>query len=146
MLDDPELRPGDVAVLLRSTTALSAPFEQAIRALDLPYEVRGVGTLARNEVVRFLLTYLRAVHEPDEPESLERLLASGLSGVGPRAAGRLRRHAIEQGRAFARVLRRLMYWLHGSDPGAWPLPWGEPEGGDAPPSSGFAGTPDVAGE
>ncbi|HSR23656.1 MAG TPA: ATP-dependent DNA helicase [Candidatus Eisenbacteria bacterium] len=125
MLEDPALRPRDFAVLLRSTTTLSAPFEEAIRALDLPYEVRGVGALARNEVVRFLLTYLRAVHEPDEPESLERLLASGLSGVGPRAAGRLRRHAIEEGRAFTKVVRRLVYWLHATDPEAWPLPWGQ---------------------
>src|SRR5262249_30716644 len=120
MLEDPDLRPGDFAVLLRSTTTLSAPFEEAIRALDLPYEVRGVGAIARNEVVRFLLTYLRAVHEPADPESLERVLGSGLSGVGHRA--------IEEGRAFAKVLRRLIYWLHGSDPEAWPLPWGEPDG------------------
>ena len=127
MLEDPDLRPRDFAVLLRSTTTLSAPFEEAIRALDLPYEVRGVGAIARNEVVRFLLTYLRAVYLPQEPESLERVLASGLSGVGHRAVGRLRRHAIEEGRAFARVLRRLIYWLHGTDPEAWPLPWGEPD-------------------
>jgi DNA helicase-2/ATP-dependent DNA helicase PcrA len=126
MLEDPGLRPGDFAVLLRSTVALSAPFEEAIRALDLPCEVRGVGALARNEVVRFLLTYLHAVHQPDEPESLERLLASGLSGVGPRAVGRLRRHSIEEGRAFPKVVRRLMYWLHGTDPGAWSLPWAAP--------------------
>jgi DNA helicase-2/ATP-dependent DNA helicase PcrA len=137
LVEDPTLRPGDFAVLLRSTTTLSAPFEEAIRALDLPYEVRGVGALARNEVVRFLLTYLRAVHEPDDPESLERLLASGLSGVGPRAAGRLRRHAIEEGRVFAKVVRRLLHWLHATDPGDWPLPWGpvepaEPSNGDRP--------------
>ena len=125
LLEDPGLRPGDFAVLLRSTTALSAPFEEAIRALDLPYEVRGVGALARNEVVRFLLTYLRAVHEPDEPESLERLLASGLSGVGARAAGRLRRHAIEEGRVFAKVVHRVLHWLHAVDPGDWPLPWAD---------------------
>ena len=123
MLEDPDLRPGDFAVLLRSTTTLSAPFEEAIRALDLPYEVRGVGALARNEVVRFLLTYLRAVREPDDPESLERLLASGLSGVGARAAGRLRRHAIEEGRVFAKVVHRVLHWLHATDPGDWPLPW-----------------------
>jgi DNA helicase II / ATP-dependent DNA helicase PcrA len=132
LLEDPALRPGDFAVLLRSTTALSAPFEEAIRALELPYEVRGVGALARNEVVRFLLTYLRAVDEPDDPESLERLLASGLSGVGARAAGRLRRHAIEEGRVFAKVVRRLLMWLHATDPGDWPLPWGDPE--PAPPA------------
>ena len=147
MLEDPVLRPRDFAVLLRSTATLSAPFEEAIRALDLPYEVRGLGALARNEVVRFLLTYLRAVHEPDEPESLERLLASGLSGVGPRAAGRLRRHAIEEGRAFTKVVHRLLYWLHATDPEAWPLPWrdktpsppeGEGRGGGEDPGPDFA--------
>jgi DNA helicase II / ATP-dependent DNA helicase PcrA len=141
MMDDPGLRPGDFAVLLRSTTTLSAPFEEAIRALDLPYEVRGLGALARNEVVRFLLTYLRAVHEPDDPESLERLLASGLSGVGPRAVGRVRRHAIEEGRVFARVVRRVLYWLHASDPAAWPLPWTEP----AAPAPEPAPEPDASG-
>ena len=128
MLDDPDLRPGQVAVLLRSTTTLSAPFEEAIRAIDLPYEVRGLGALARNEVVRFLLTYLEAVHQPDEPEALERVLSSGLSGVGHRPAGRLRRYAIEEGRAFRKVVRRLMYWLNSSDPDAWPLPWGASAG------------------
>jgi superfamily I DNA/RNA helicase len=127
MLVEPGLRPRDFAVLLRSTATLSAPFEEALRALDLPYEVRGLGALAHNEVVRFLLTYLRAAHEPDEPESMERLLASGLSGVGPRASGRLRRHAIEEGRAFTKVVHRLLYWLHGTDPVTWPLPWPEPE-------------------
>jgi len=140
MLDEPRLRPGDFAVLLRSTTALSAPFEDAIRALDLPYEVRGVGALARNEVVRFLVAYLRAVHQPEEPESLERLLASGLSGVGHRTAGRLRRYAIEEGRAFTKVVRRLLYWLHDGDPATYPLPWG---GDDAEPTAA-ASAPDFA--
>src|SRR5262249_33594075 len=139
MLEDPALRPGDFAVLLRSTTTLSAPFEEAIRALDLPYEVRGVGALARNEVVRFLLTYLRAVHEPDEPEPLERARARGRRRAGPRPAGHRRRRALEQGRAFRKVVNRLLYWLHATDPEAWPLPWGSepppqpsPEGEGAP--------------
>lgn len=123
MLHDPTLRPGQVAILLRSTTTLSAPFEEAVRALELPSEVKGVGVLARNEVVRFLLTYLQAAHQPDEVDSLERILTSGLSGVGHRAAGRLRRYALEEGRAFNKVVRRLLYWLHATEPDAWPLPW-----------------------
>jgi len=135
LIDHPGLRPGDFAVLLRSTTSLAAPFEEALRAMGLTPEVRGLGALARNEVVRFLLTYLRAVHQPEEPESLERLLASGLSGVGPRAVGRLRQYAIEEGRAFPRVVRRLLYWLHSCDPAAWPLPWDAPgPAGGAPPA------------
>jgi superfamily I DNA/RNA helicase len=135
MLDDPTLRPQDFAILLRSTATQAAPFEEALRALGLPYEVRGVGSLARNEVVRFLLTYLRAVAQPDDPESLERLLASGLSGVERRTTGRIRRYAIEEGRSFTKVVRRLMYWLRSSDPAAYPLPW-EEQIGIPPPGQG----------
>ncbi|HEX6348466.1 MAG TPA: ATP-dependent DNA helicase [Candidatus Dormibacteraeota bacterium] len=104
-------RPSDFAILLRSTASLSAPFEEALRALDVPYEVRGLGALARNQAVRFLLTYLRALAEPDAPDALERLLSSGLVGVQQRTVGRLRRHALEEGRPFAKVVRRLLYLL-----------------------------------
>src|SRR3984893_14226554 len=123
MLEDPTLRPHDFAILLRSTATLAAPFEEGLRALGLPYEVRGVGALARNEVVRFLLTYLPAAARPDGPESPERLLSSGLSGVERRATGRIRRYAIEEGRSFTKVVRRLMYWLNSRDPASYPLPW-----------------------
>ncbi len=133
MLEDPGLRAADFAVLLRSTTTHSAPFEEAIRALGLASEVRGASALARNEAVRFLLTFLHAVDRPDDPESLQRLLASGLSGVGRRTAGRLRRYAIEEGRSLTRVVRRLMYRLRDSDPAGHPLPWGEPAATDSPP-------------
>jgi DNA helicase II / ATP-dependent DNA helicase PcrA len=141
MVEDPALRPADFAILLRSTATLAAPFEEALRALGLAYEVRGTGTLAHNEVVRFLLTYLRALAQPDEPESLERLLASGLSGVGRRTTGRIRRYAVEEGRTFSKVVRRLVYWLHGCDPTSYPLPWqagsaasGEEAAGSAEPA------------
>jgi len=99
-------RPSDFAILLRSTTTLSAPFEEALRALGVPHEVRGLGALARNQPVRFLLTYLRALADPD---TIERVLSSGLVGVEQRTVGRLRRHGIEEGRPFPKVLRRLLY-------------------------------------
>jgi DNA helicase II / ATP-dependent DNA helicase PcrA len=118
------LRPGDVAILLRSTTSLSAPFEEALRALGLEYEVRGLGAMARNEVVRFLLAYLAALERPDDSEALERVLAASLSGVSARLLGRLRAHGLEEGRPLVKVVRRLMYHLASQDPAAYPLPWG----------------------
>jgi DNA helicase-2/ATP-dependent DNA helicase PcrA len=122
LMERPELRPRDFAILLRSTATLAAPFEEAARAMGLPHEVRGMATIGRNEVVRFLLAYLRALRRPEDPESLERLLASGLSGVDRRAASRLRRHAVEQGRSLVKVVRRLLRWLHEVDPARYPLP------------------------
>ncbi|HZV50473.1 MAG TPA: ATP-dependent DNA helicase [Candidatus Dormibacteraeota bacterium] len=142
MLERPGLRPRDFAVLLRSTATLAAPFEEAARAMGLPYEVRGLATIGRNEIVRFLLAYLRALRRPEDPESLERLLASELSGVDRRTASRLRRHAVEQGRSLVRVVRRLVRWLHEVDPARYPLPEEEVEaelplevdGGGPPPA------------
>jgi DNA helicase II / ATP-dependent DNA helicase PcrA len=123
LLERPGLRPGQIAVLLRSTSTHAAPFEDALRALGLPYEVRGLGGVARNQVVRFLLAYLHALHDPRAEGTLERLLGSGLSGVSPHTVGRLRHQAVEEGRDFGRVVRRLLAWLHGEDPDRYPLPW-----------------------
>ena len=124
----PDLRYDDFAILLRSTTALGAPFEEALRALDLPYEVRGSGATARNEVVRFLVGYLESLRKPDDPAAFESALASSLGGVGSRTVSRLRAHAFEQARPLTRVMRRLMYVLAATDPQRYPLPWG----GEAP--------------
>src|SRR5438445_561164 len=124
----PALRHDDFAILLRSTTAMGAPFEEALRALGLPYEVRGSGAAARNEVVRFLVGYLESLRRPDDPEALEGALASSLGGVGSRTLSRLRAHAFEQARPLTRVIRRLMYVLAAKDPQRYPLPWG----GEAP--------------
>ncbi|MHB8589135.1 MAG: ATP-dependent helicase [Candidatus Dormibacteraceae bacterium] len=127
-VESPGLRYGDFAILLRSTTALGAPFEEALRALGLPYEVRGSGATSRNEVVRFLVGYLESLRRPDDPDAFEGSLASSLGGVGAGALGRLRAHAREKGRPLLRVIRRLMYALAARDPQRYPLPWG----GDAP--------------
>ena len=121
----PELRLRDFAIVLRSTTALGAPFEEALRALGLPYEVRGWGTTARNEVVRFLIGYLESLRSPDDPDAFESALASSLGGVGAHTVSRLRSFAIERGRPLKKVVDRVMYALAARDPERYPLPWGE---------------------
>jgi DNA helicase-2/ATP-dependent DNA helicase PcrA len=130
----PGLRHDDFAILLRSTTAMGAPFEEALRALDLPYEVRGSGATARNEVVRFLVGYLESLRKPDDPDAFESALASSLGGVGSRTLSRIRAHSFEQARPLTRVMRRLMYVLAAKDPQRYPLPWGG-EAPTDPPSS-----------
>ncbi len=127
-IESPGLRYGDFAILLRSTTSLGAPFEEALRALAGPNEVRGSGATSRNEVVRFLVGYLESLRRPDDPEAFEGALASSLGGVGARTLGRLRASARERGRPLLRVMRRLMYALAARDPQRYPLPWG----GEAP--------------
>jgi DNA helicase II / ATP-dependent DNA helicase PcrA len=123
-VESPGLRYGDFAILLRSTTSLGAPFEEALRALGLPYEVRGSGATSRNEVVRFLVGYLESLRRPDDPDAFEGALASSLGGVGAGTLGRLRANARERGRPLKRVVDRLMYALAARDPLRYPLPWG----------------------
>ena len=122
--ENPSLKHGDFALLLRSTTTLGPPFEEALRALGLPYEVRGTGATARNEVVRFLVGYLESLRSPEDPDAFEGSLASGLGGVGARTLGRLRSDAYERSRPLLRVMRRLMYALVARDAARYPLPWG----------------------
>ena len=126
--ESPELRLSDFAIVMRSTTSLGGPFEEALRALGLPYEVRGSGATSRNEVVRFLVGYLESLRRPDDEDAFEGALSSSLGGVGARTLSRLRAHAREEGRPLTRVVRRLMYVLAARDPVRYPLPWG----GEAP--------------
>ena len=111
---------------------MGPPFEEALRALGVPFEVRGAGATARNEVVRFLLGYLESLRRPEDPEAFQASLASGLGRVEPMTLSRLRAHAYEHGRPLTRVMRRLMYVLAARDPARWPLPWGEAAPTDDP--------------
>ncbi|HEY6876099.1 MAG TPA: ATP-dependent DNA helicase [Candidatus Dormibacteraeota bacterium] len=104
----PDLRPSDIAILLRSTTTLSPPYEEALRALGVPFEVRGSGAGARNEVVRFLYGYLESLRRPDDPDAFQASLASTLGPVKPATLSRVRAHAYERGRPLLRVMKRLM--------------------------------------
>jgi len=136
-VESPGLRYGDFAILLRSTTSLGAPFEEALRALGLPYEVRGSGATSRNEVVRFLVGYLESLRRPDDPDAFEGALASSLGGVGAGTLGRLRANAHERGRPLKRVVDRLMYALAARDPLRYPLPWGGEVSTDVRPEPDF---------
>ncbi|HVH63830.1 MAG TPA: ATP-dependent DNA helicase, partial [Candidatus Dormibacteraeota bacterium] len=133
----PHLRLRDFAILLRSTTALGAPFEEALRALGIAYEVRGWGATARNEVVRFLVGYLESLRRPDDADAFESSLSSSLGGIGPRTVGRLRAYARERGRTLKRVVHRLMYSLATRDPARYPIPWGEAAPTEARPEPDF---------
>jgi len=136
--ESPGLDHRDFAILVRSTTSFGARFEEALRALGIPYEVRGSGATSRNEVVRFLVGYLESLRRPDDPDAFEGALASSLGGVGARTLGRLRAHARERGRPLLRVMRRLMYALAARDAQRYPLPWG----GEAPPKEDERAEPD----
>lgn len=133
----PGLRAGDIAIVLRSTTSMGAPFEEALRALEIPYEVRGSGATARNEVVRFLIGYLESLRRPDDSDAFEGALSSSLGGVGARTVSRLRAYARERNRPLKKVAQRVMYALCGRDPERYPLPWGDVAPAELRPEPNF---------
>ncbi len=98
----------------------------------MPFEVRGAGATARNEVVRFLLGYLESLRRPDDADAFQASLSSGLGRVAPITLSRLRTYAYERARPLTRVMRRLMYVLAFRDPQRWPLPWGGEPPADEP--------------
>src|SRR2546430_9678293 len=131
------LRLRGFAIVAARTTPPGTPFEEALRALGLPDEVRGWAATPRNEVVRFLIGYLESLRRPDDSESFESALASSLGGVGARTVSRLRAHAFERGRPLLRVVRRLMYVLAAQDSQRYPLPWGGEAPTEEPPQPDY---------
>jgi len=85
--------------VLRSTTWLGGPFEEALRALGLPYEVRGSGATAATRSSGFSWANLESLRKPDDPDAFEGALSSSLGGVGARTLSRLRAHARDKAAA-----------------------------------------------
>lgn len=138
-----ELQPSDFAILVRSTNTQAAPFQEALRALRLPHEVRGGGATRQNQVVRYLLSYLHAL--AGDERALERVLDSHLSGVPSRTWSRIRAQARERGRSPLKSVHEILYRLAAADSARHPLPWASPAAAPTEPEAGSAGpveTPD----
>ena len=133
----PDVSLAEFAIVLRSTTALGGPFEEALRALGLAYEVRGWGATARNEVVRFLIGYLESLRAPDDSDALESMLASSLGGVGPRTISRLRAYARKRNQPLKKAVDRVLFSLAARDPATYRLPWGDEAPAEPRPEPDF---------
>ena len=122
----PTLRLGDFAILLRSTTALGAPFEEALRALGLP--LRGPGLGRRPRATRWSASWSATSSRcagPTTRTHSRRRWPRAWAGSAARTLSRLRAHAYERGRPLTpRRCAGSCTSLAARDPQRYPLPWG----------------------
>src|SRR6185503_103517 len=74
------VQPGDVMVILRGRKNLTL-YAAALEERGIPYELTGGKGFAESEELRWLLDFLKAVIDPDDPVSLLAYLRGPLCGV-----------------------------------------------------------------
>lgn len=102
--------PGRSAAVLVRTRAQIARIETALRALDLPVEVVGVGGLLSTPEVNDIVATLRVLSDPSRGDALMRLLTGSRWRIGARDLD-----------ALARWARRLSVRASGLDRGSVPV-------------------------
>jgi DNA helicase-2/ATP-dependent DNA helicase PcrA len=132
-------RLGEAAIFYR-THAQSRPFEEALLEYNLPYAVVGGTRFYDRAEVKDALAYLRVLANPDDTESLRRIINAPSRGIGDTsverllelaaerdvsllralrlapAEGRLRNPAAGRVAEFAALLEELRAWAQGSTP------------------------------
>lgn len=97
----------DFAVMYR-TNAQSRAIEEAFIRENVPYKlVGGVGFYKRREV-RDMLAYLRAVHNPDDTVSFNRIINVPKRGIGKKSLADFQGWASQQHMGYGQALDRLL--------------------------------------
>jgi DNA helicase-2/ATP-dependent DNA helicase PcrA len=89
----------DFAILYR-TNAQSLPFERALRAAGLPYQVIGGLKFYERKEIKDILAYLRVLVNPADDISLDRIINYPPRGIGERLMAELQMRAVAEGRTL----------------------------------------------
>ena len=106
LVDDAEIRFGDVAIFYRTNSA-SRAIEDVFVRTGMPYRIVGGVRFYERREIRDALAYLRAIANPDDEVSLRRILNTPKRGIGDRAEASVVVYAEQQRIAFADALVRV---------------------------------------
>ncbi len=94
----------DVAIMYR-TNAQSRPFEELFVRLGVPYQLVGATEFYDRKEIRDVIAYLRAIANPRDLLSFERIANVPKRGIGATTLGKLREWAEQTGRAPGELVR-----------------------------------------
>ena len=106
LVDDSEIRFGDVAIFYRTNSA-SRAIEDVFVRTGMPYRIVGGVRFYERREIRDALAYLRAIANPDDEVSLRRILNTPKRGIGDRAEATVVIFAEQERIAFADALIRV---------------------------------------
>ncbi len=94
------------AVLYR-TNAQSRIFEESLRKLNIPYKVYGSLSFYQRKEVKDMLAYFRIVVNPNDDESVKRIINYPLRGIGKTTVDKLAAYAEKLDTSIWKVLNHL---------------------------------------
>ena len=106
LVDEAEVRFGDVAIFYRTNSA-SRAIEDVFVRTGMPYRIVGGVRFYERREIRDALAYLRAIANPDDEVSLRRILNTPKRGIGDRAEASVVVFAEQERIAFADALVRV---------------------------------------
>lgn len=98
-------QPKDIAVLFRSNVQ-ARPIELALRSLSIPYRVVGGMDLFDKKEMKDAIAYLKYLNNPDDEQSLRRIINYPPRGIGDTTIVRIDDWARERGLHLSEALRR----------------------------------------
>jgi DNA helicase-2/ATP-dependent DNA helicase PcrA len=96
----------DIALLYR-TNAQSRALEDALRRSGVPYTIVGGIRFYERKEIKDVIGYFRAIVNPQDQESLLRIINYPARGIGNTTIGKVKAFADQNGIMFAEALRRI---------------------------------------
>ena len=105
-LQNNQLKYSDFAILYR-TNAQSRSMEEALRKLNIPYKIYGGLSFYQRKEVKDLIAYFRMTVNPNDEESLKRIINYPKRGIGKTSLEKVMVTANEQDTSIWQIMTRL---------------------------------------